>query len=386
MKYLSLKKVVLFILSAAILISPSISAFSRNQKLKIILFYSPHCGHCIKLEKEFMPKIMDKYKDKIYLESLNVDNNKNLSLLVSLSRQYRANRAGVPSIFVGNDFLVGTKEIEDNLERLIYKYSHKKSVLPYLFSGINLVEQFKTISVLTIVSAGLIDGINPCAFAVIVFFISFLGVYGYSRREIVYIGLSYILSVFVTYILIGLGLFEFFYSVSHFYFIMKLFYYSIAAFCFILSGFALYDFIRYKKTKENDGLILQLPLFLKKRINFVIGAGLRNRSYARIIELCGISLLVGFCVSLLEAACTGQVYVPTIAFILKLPQLRIRAAAYLILYNLMFILPLIIIFALSLLGMSSKQFNLFLKNNLAKIKALMVFFFLGMGIFILWLS
>jgi len=329
---------------------------------------------------------LDKYRNGIDLKSLNVQNSKNLSLLVSLSRQYHINRAGVPSILIGNDFITGTKEIEANLERLIYKYLHKKSVLPYLFSGVNLVEQFKAIPIITIVSAGLIDGINPCAFAVIVFFISFLGVYGYSRREVIYIGLSYILSVFITYILIGLGLFGFFYSMSHFYFIMKFFYYSIAVFCFILSGFALYDFIRYKKTKENDGLILQLPLFFKKRINFVIGAGLRKKSYTRIIELCGISLLVGFCVSLLEAACTGQVYVPTIAFILKLPQLRMKAAAYIILYNLMFILPLIIVFALSFLGVSSKQFNLFLKNNLAMVKVVMACFFLGMGVFILWLS
>jgi len=385
MRSLSIRKIVFLALSF-IFIFPSLSALSKNHKLKVLLFYSPHCGHCIKLEKEFLPKISNKYKDKIDLRYLNVENPKNLSLLVSLSRQYHVNRAGVPSIFIGNDFITGTKEIENNLEQLIYKYLHKRSVLPYLFSGVNLVEQFKAVSVFTIVSAGLVDGINPCAFAVIVFFISFLSVYGYSRREIVYIGLSYVISVFITYILIGLGLFGFFYSMSRFYFIMKLFYYSIAAFCFILSGFALYDFIRYKKTKESDGLILQLPLFLKKRINFVIGAGLRKKSYIRIIELCGISLLVGFCVSLLEAACTGQVYVPTIAFILKLPQLRIRAAAYLILYNLMFILPLIIIFTLSLLGVSSKQFNLFLKNNLARIKAVMAFFFLGMGIFILWLS
>ncbi|OPX31021.1 MAG: hypothetical protein B1H08_00130 [Candidatus Omnitrophica bacterium 4484_171] len=386
MKHLFLKRTVLLVLSAAIFIFPSLNVLSKDQKLKVILFYSSHCGHCIKLEKEFMPRIINRYKDKVDLETLNVEDSKNLNVLVSLSRQYGKNRAGVPSVFVGNDFIVGTREIENNLERLIDKYLRKRPVLPYLFSGVNLVEQFKAISVLTIVSAGLIDGINPCAFAVIVFFISFLSVYGYNKREIVYIGLSYVLSVFITYILIGLGLFEFFYSMSHFYFIMKLFYYSIAVFCFVLSGFALYDFIRYRKTKENDGLILQLPLFLKKRINFVIGAGLRRKSYTRIIELCGISLLVGFCVSLLEAACTGQVYVPTIAFILKLPQLRIRAAAYLILYNLMFILPLIIIFALSLLGVSSKKFNLFLKNNLARIKVLMVFFFLGMGMFILWLS
>ena len=333
-----------------------------------------------------MPKIIDQYKNKIDLELLNVENKHNLGLLISLSQQYQVKQPGVPSILIANNFLVGTKDIEENLEKLINKYSHKNVVLPYLFSETNLVKHFKNLPLFTIIGAGLVDGINPCAFAVIIFFISFLTIYGYNRREIIYISCFYILSVFITYILIGLGLFSFFYSLRNFYFLMNIFYYAIAAFCFILAGFAFYDYFRYKKTKETNGLILQLPMFFKKRINLVIGAALRKKNYHRIIKLCAISFFIGFGVSLLEAVCTGQVYIPTIAFIFKLPQLRLKAVTYLILYNIMFILPLIAIFILSLLGVNSSQFNRFLKNNLAKIKVVMACFFLIMGVFILWLK
>jgi len=363
-----------------------LSVFAKEHKVRILLFYSPHCGHCIRLEKEFLPKVIDKYKNKINLEFLSVENKRNLSLLISLTQRYHMKRPGVPSVLIGNDFITGTKVIEKSLDQLIYKYSHKQSVLPYLFSGVDLVREFKSLPVLAIIGAGLIDGINPCAFAVIIFFISFLSVYGYNRREIVYIGCSYILSVFITYILIGVGLFSFFYSLRNFYFLMKFFYYSIASFCFILAGFSLYDYFRYKRTKQSDGFILQLPMFFKKRINLIIGAGLRKRNYRRIIELCAISFLIGFGVSLLEAVCTGQVYVPTIAFIFKVRSLRLKAAVYLILYNIMFILPLVAIFVLSLLGIRSQQFNRFLKNNLGRVKAAMACFFLILGVFILWLS
>jgi hypothetical protein len=147
----------------------------------------------------------------------------------------------------------------------------------------------------------------------------------------------------------------------------------------LLSGCAVYDYFKYTKTGQSDGLTLQLPAFLKKNINSVIGANLRERKERSLISLAATAFAVGFLVSILEAACTGQVYVPTIVFILKTTSMKLKAFAYLLLYNFMFILPLLAVFALSLLGVNSQKFNAFLKNNLAVIKILMAggFFFLG---------
>jgi cytochrome c biogenesis protein CcdA len=89
-------------------------------------------------------------------------------------------------------------------------------------------------------------------------------------------------------------------------------------------------------------------------------------------------------VSLLEAACTGQVYLPTIVYIVKNTKLRLKALTYLILYNLMFILPLIVIFILSLVGFSSQKFNVFLKKHLGTIKIILAFIFLLLGLLVIW--
>ncbi len=365
----------------------SISAFAKDEgKLRVVLFYSSHCGACARLKKEFLPQILEKYKDRLILETLNIDKPENLSVLVGLAEQFPKKKAVVPTIFIGNAFLNGVKEIEENLEALIEKYSKRQTILPYFFSGVNLIEKFKSLSILTIISGGLLDGINPCAFAVIVFFISFLTVYGYNKKEMVYVGIFYILSVFITYVLIGLGVFSFLYSVSHFYIFMKIFYYIVAIMCLMLAMLSFYDFFKYKKSQSSQGMILQLPMFLKKKVNIVIGKGLRNKNYTRIIELCVISFIVGVGVSLLEAACTGQVYIPTIVFILKIPYLRLKAFFYLILYNIMFIFPLIIIFSLALFGFTSQHFNRFLKKNLGIIKASLGWFFLGLAGIMLWLK
>ena len=56
--------------------------------------------------------------------------------------------------------------------------------------------------------AGLLDGLNPCAFATIVFMVNLLLLLGHSRRRILEVGLTYSAAVFVTYLLIGLGLFN----------------------------------------------------------------------------------------------------------------------------------------------------------------------------------
>lgn len=376
----------LFLLILFCVISLQGGAGESSQKLEIIYFYSTHCKVCLELSDGFLPKIIGRYRDKIFVKKLCIDQPENLGLLLSAAERFTHKRGVTPSVLIGNDFIVGKKEIEGKLEFLIHKYSGTKFYSRLPLSSKDLIDTFKNISFLTILSAGLIDGINPCAFAVIVFFISFLNVYGYRKKEIVYIGTSYVLSVFITYILIGFGLFTVFYSMKHFYFLMKFFYYFVALFCFCLAGCALYDYLKYKKTHKTSELILQLPQFFKKRVHGLIGDGLRQKKNTRPIELCLVAFSVGFAVSLLEAACTGQVYLPTVMYIIKVPHLQFKAVFYLIFYNLMFILPLIAVFILSFLGVRSQQFNEFLKKNLGILKLVMAGFFFALGISILVIS
>ena len=365
---------------------PAVQIPKDIHKPEVIFFYSSHCKVCLELKKEFIPLIKEKYVGRVNWTELNIQENKeNLSKLMSISLNLRKHEGVVPTILVGDTLLVGKNEIKDNLTSAItLAISAKKTFFGFI--NIDLMQMFKKISIFTVITSGLIDGINPCAFAVIVFFVSFLAVYGYRKREIIYVGTSYCLAVFITYLLIGLGLFNFLYSLAGFYTAIKIFYYFIAGFCFMLSGLALYDYLRFKKTKETEGLILQLPGFLKKRINETIGSRLRNKKEEGAFSLCISAFVVGFLVSLLEAVCTGQVYLPTIVLILKSTHLRLKAFTYLIVYNLMFILPLVCVFVLSLLGLSSQKFNEFLKANMAVIKLLMCFLFLLLGFVLLCLS
>ena len=98
----------------------------------------------------------------------------------------------------------------------------------------------------------------------------------------------------------------------------------------------------------------------------------------------GVAFFTGFAVSLIELACTGQVYLPTIVYVLSRPDLAAQAFLYLVLYCLMFILPLIVVFVLSYFGTTSEQLGQFVNRHTAAIKLATAAVFVGLSLWMTW--
>lgn len=230
---------------------------------------------------------------------------------------------------------------------------------------------FNQLTFWMIAGAGLVDGINPCAFAVIVFFISFLSVYKYEKREIVAVGTAYCAAVFIAYVLLGLGAFKFLYAMQGFYYVMWGLKIVTVLLCVAFLLLSAYDCWHYYRTKDASGLVLQLPTKYKTFIHKVMHTFLKDRSKS-VWRLGIAALIVGFVVSLVEAVCTGQVYLPTIVVVLKEAGDNFwRAAEFLLVYNVMFIVPLVLVFALALAGYESSTFSGWLKKHLGLAKLLL---------------
>jgi len=122
---------------------------------------------------------------------------------------------------------------------------------------------------------------------------------------------------------------------------------------------------------------LGLPRAFKDRIHKVIRVGLSARG------LLVSSLGVGLAVALLEGACTGQLYLPVLTLVARSPALRVRAVAYLLLYNLMFILPLVGVFLLAYWGVGSERLGAWLRRHLAAMKLAMACLFAVLGVLVL---
>ncbi|MDD3274282.1 MAG: hypothetical protein PHN16_00810 [Candidatus Omnitrophica bacterium] len=359
-------------------------------KPKLIFFYSPSCSHCIKMQHDVMPIIGIEFKDKISIENRDISDIGNYRMLLGLMgvKDGKA-QFSVPLFYMEGEFLNPRGDVYASLREFIVLGMQRELI--FMPEPAPLLPYFKSFVPAAIVVAGLSDGINPCAFTVIVFFISFLALQGYRKKELISIGLAFILAVFLTYLCIGLGIFNFLYRFRGFWAVAHLLNIVIGILSMVFGIFAVYDFIEFKRSGSTEKMILQLPAAVKERIHKVVGFFYRKGTRGKeegakpsIARLILSALLTGFLVSLLEAVCTGQVYLPAISFVLKSTKLKWEALSYLFLYNIMFILPLILIFILALLGTTSGQFAAFMKKRLGAIKILMAVLFFSLGIYLLW--
>lgn len=382
-----MKKGILFALGFLFLVAARTSAQDTPTVYNLTVFHSPSCHRCQEVEKKVLPAIQEELKG-LTVEYRDITDMENYKFLLALKEKYKSDiKINLPVFFSNGHFLNADAPLDKTLKKFILNSGSGKN-LEAPASG-DLLAHFKSIKPLVIVLAGIIDGINPCAFSVIVFFMTFLAFQGYKRKQLFAIGLSFIFAVFLTYLLVGLGLFGFLYKLEGFWIVSKILNLCVGILSIFLAALAFYDFLYFRKTGNTEGLLLQLPPSIKRRIHLVIGSHYRSSQdknepgKRRLLILIASAFATGFLVSLLEAVCTGQTYLPTIVYILKTTY-DLKALSYILLYNLMFISPLLAVFVFSLLGTTSGQFGIFLKKHLLLIKMSMAVLFLSLGILLIW--
>ncbi len=369
--------------------STSGSPSGGKNPLQVVFFHSPTCEECHKVER-FLPGEERRWGSQIRIETKNIENMEVFNELFLYEKHYGVQVNAPPVIFVGGRYLAGAKDIISRLDEVIAQElaagsvtfapstpageepSTSKEAVPF-----EILSRFESFSVGAIIIAGLLDGINPCAFTTIIFLLSVLTVLGKSKRELALVGIGFTVAVFVTYFLLGLGLLGAIKSFSVSRGISVAITYVVAVLVLALAGWSFVDFIRYTRSGDVKKVTLGLPKSVKAKIHKVIRAGLTTRSL-----LIG-SISVGFLVALLESLCTGQVYLPTIVFVARAPGLRSDAIGYLLLYNLMFIIPLVVILVIAYFGVKSERLGDFLRCHLAAFKLVMAVLFAGLGVLLL---
>lgn len=234
-----------------------------------------------------------------------------------------------------------------------------------------ILSKFESFNVCIVGAAGFLDGINPCAFTTIVFFISFLAFAGYRKREMVIAGSFFTIAVFIAYFLIGLGIFKFLRSMSIFSYAALVINIIVGSLAFVLGILSIVDYFRFKKTRDTKNSMLQLSQSIKNKIRSIIGIDFRQDQKTgrkAMFKIAWAAFTAGFMISILESICTGQVYLPTIAYVLRIPDKHMPALLYLLVYNFAFITPLIIVFIMGLFGATSGMFSKFMQKHFGFVK------------------
>ncbi|MBD3185069.1 DUF1573 domain-containing protein [Candidatus Poribacteria bacterium] len=357
---------------------------TSEKTIYIAYFEKPGCKECNRVN--YILKSLKRSYPEIQIKRFNSEKKEDIELFEAICCLYKVpkeERLIAPAVFIGEKHLYSDEITDKKLKETVKKYQEIGTTKPWedaeeirSSARNNLIERFKTLGPFAILVAGLLDGVNPCAFATIIMFMSYLALVGRKGKDLIYVGTAFTVAVFLTYFLIGLGVFSFIQTLSVFSIFSRILYIIIILLTFVLAVLSLYDFIMVKRGKSQK-MFLQLPGFLKDRINKTIRGKMRTKRF--IIA----SFVAGVIVSLMELACTGQVYLPTLCFVVGVPELRRNAILYLLLYNFMFIIPLIVIFILTYLGTSFTSLTKVFQRHLALLKLLTSILFFGLCAFLI---
>jgi cytochrome c biogenesis protein CcdA len=210
--------------------------------------------------------------------------------------------------------------------------------------------------------AALIDSINPCAFSILLLTIAFLFSIGTARSGIVKIGGLYILGIFVVYVLIGLGIIQALHLFNTPHFMAK-----VGA--SLLIAFGAINLI-------ND-IWPAFPIKLK----------IPQAAHLKIAELMEKSsmpaaFLLGALVGLCEFPCTGGPYLMVLG-LLHDKATYFRGFAYLILYNFIFVLPLVVILLIASNSSLVEKVQYWKKENMRQVKFWSGLAMIALGVIIL---
>lgn len=193
-------------------------------------------------------------------------------------------------------------------------------------------------TLVTVITTAAIDAINPCAIGVMILMISAVLTSGGSPGRLVFLGLIYTTSVFITYLLAGLGLLYFLAGIPLF--VTEYLSIAVGSLIVIAGIIEIKDYFWY-----GQGFSLSIPVYFSKKLD-----ALSSR-----VTVLGVAFL-GFFVSAVELPCTGA---PYLAIITLLSQ-YFDAAAFglLALYNFIFVFPLLVILILVVAGVKLQNIKM----------------------------
>lgn len=353
---------------------------AEAKPIYLAYFYQTGCHDCDRVRGD-LNYLQSKYPQLI-VQEYNIRENAALS-------EWLGERAGVPTlrrltaptVFVGDDYLLEEDLEARSLEALLKAYTPGGAERVWEnweqkvgeTTQQSIVQRFQSFGVFTVVFAGLVDGLNPCAFATLVFFVSYLTLSGRKGREVLWVGSAFTLGVFLAYLVVGVGFYRVLDLLGDLLTTLGRWLYGLtAALCLALAVVSFLDYLKARRGQIGD-MALNLPHRLRMQINAAIRKTRKSQAFV------AAAFLTGIVVSFLELACTGQVYLPTIIFVMSVPELKARALLFLLLYNLLFITPLLVVFVLAYYGTGAKQFSGFLQRRASSVKLGMSFLFLALG-------
>ena len=344
------------------------SSAGTNASLTATFFYGNGCSHCENV-KPLVAALQAKYPE-LHIEMLEINDNKtNREKFLSMLLQYNLGAGGgIPTIFIGENALVGETEIKDHFEEKILAEKQRIAsgtpANPVNLTSVSTgtLPATPALSPYMVIFAALVDSSNPCGLSVLVFLLISMAAAG-DRKRILLVGGIYIAAMFLFHLLVGIGLFSAI-AISG---LTKPFSIMGGVIALVLGIVTLADVLRNKET-----YLLSIP---------ESGKGLLG-TYIRKATL-PAAFILGILAGILGFSCTGGIYI-SILGLMGRDMTVMAGLPYLVLYNLIFVLPLVLVTLLFAYGLSPERAERWRTENKRTIRVIIGVILVALGLVILF--
>jgi len=357
-----------FLLLVINLFLPKSVLATESDSICAVYFTGLGCPHCAKTDPFILQQLFKEYpnlrivKYEVYQERVNA------ALISEYNNVYHSG-LGIPLIIFGKDnFLVGDGPILKNINQVLDQGSNPCPLIdgsavnfedlnPFTLPGrpkiwVKGVEQPSSeelpssqtpkseLTLTKVLSLAAVDAVNPCALAVLTLMLmAIITANPQKRKNLLFAGLAFTLSVFVMYLFYGLVIIRFFQLIKLLTNIRLWLYKILGLIAMVLGILNIKDFFRY----QPGSLGTEIPMVLRPKVKQII-AGLITPKGA---------LGIGAFVTIFLLPCTIGPYI--ICGGILCPLSLIEALPWLLLYNLIFVLPMLVITLACYLGFTTVE-------------------------------
>ncbi len=336
-------------------ITPVISgnAIGRTGKpVYMALAYAPGCPHCEALDS-FIANLSSKYDIQMtYINALT--NQTTLSKYLDYYKVPQSDYGLVPILFVNNTYCVGDTQCISFLSSNMASFAAKGTPVLAPHS-----KALGSLSIFEITALALVDSVNPCAFAVLIFLLSMLFMRDPNKRRTILLGgVAFAMGIFLFYLIIGMLLLMGIKAAVAFTGLSNVYIYgAFGIFAVALGLLNMKDYFSY----GSMGFVMEVPRRWRPKMLATMEKNVLNR----IASVPG-AFIAGVLVTAFLLPCITGPYFLAGSLLKNLP-LGV-AALWLVYYNILFILPMLVITLLVYFSFTSvEKASAFREKNVRKL-------------------
>ncbi|MFH1394133.1 MAG: hypothetical protein ABIH29_04600 [Candidatus Micrarchaeota archaeon] len=319
--------------------------------LDLTVYYGIGCSHCAKVDT-LLEGLQEEYQLNIEKKEIYYDaGNRQDMFDVYADFGMDPGKSGVPSLVLdGRSLLIGEMS-QGRFREIFDEHLENSSVAGvYTADSFSPVEERDPTANLTLwilITAAAVDSVNPCTIAVMTMLLGVIMASG-GKRKVLPAAITFIGIIFISYFLMGLGILQAVADTG----LVNLFLGFVTVMALVLAILEIKAYLQY-----TPGMLsVEIPMFVRPFM---------KKAIANATSLPAVALAALIC-SLVLLPCSSGPYLMVLSMLAK--SVTLQGLFYLIIYNLVFIFPMLAIAAMVYFGkISVDEIGQFREQNIQKL-------------------